>query len=233
MGTGFSIHVITENLKFSAAHFIAYAGFREPLHGHNYQVGVRVEGSLAATGYVLDFGLVKKITRKIVAPLDERTIIPGNSDCLAIEKIGNELSVRYGNDRFAFPLSDVAILPIVHSSAEELARFIWTELRDALPDQTHSSASHELMDPSSDPRFQLWAWGGKMHMVPEGWRLPSTDVKATWNLWHFGHVHCCTPNRNLRCFGVAYAGSATGHAQDVLGVRRYAGADRHVSKRCG
>jgi 6-pyruvoyltetrahydropterin/6-carboxytetrahydropterin synthase len=142
MGTGFSIHVITENLKFSAAHFIAYAGFREPLHGHNYQVGVRVEGNLAATGYVLDFGLVKKITRKIIAPLDERTIIPGNSDCLAIEKIGDELSVRYGNDRFAFPLSDVAILPIVHSSAEELARFIWTELRDALRAQ---NALSEIM----------------------------------------------------------------------------------------
>jgi hypothetical protein len=74
-----------------------------------------------------------------------------------------------------------------------------TELRDALPDQTHSSASHELMDPSSDPRFQLWAWGGKMHMVPEGWRLPSTDVKATWNLWHFGHVHDhIRPLRHLR-----------------------------------
>lgn len=26
-------------------------------------------------------------------------------------------------------------------------------------------------------------------MVPEGWRFPSTDVKSTWNLWHFGHVH--------------------------------------------
>jgi hypothetical protein len=26
-------------------------------------------------------------------------------------------------------------------------------------------------------------------MVPEGWRFPSTDVKATWNLRHFGHVH--------------------------------------------
>jgi 6-pyruvoyl-tetrahydropterin synthase len=132
MGTGFSIHVITENLKFSAAHFIAYPGFREPLHGHNYQVGVRVEGNLDATGYVLDFGLIKKVTREITGRLEERTIIPGNSDCLAIERIGNELSVRYGSDRFVFPLSDVAILPIVHSSAEELARFIWTELHDAL-----------------------------------------------------------------------------------------------------
>jgi 6-pyruvoyl-tetrahydropterin synthase len=132
MKSGFSIHVTKENLKFSAAHFIAYPGFREPLHGHNYQVGVRVEGRLAATGYVLDFGLIKKVTKEIADRLDERTIIPGNSDCLKIECVGDELSVLYGNDHFAFPVGDVAILPIVHSSAEELARYIWNELHNAL-----------------------------------------------------------------------------------------------------
>ena len=75
----FSIHVAKENLKFSAAHFIAYRGFREPLHGHNYQVAIRVEGNLAGTGYVIDFGLIKKLTKEIVDRLDERTIIPANS----------------------------------------------------------------------------------------------------------------------------------------------------------
>jgi hypothetical protein len=25
-------------------------------------------------------------------------------------------------------------------------------------------------------------------VVPENWLFPSTDMKATWNLWHFGHV---------------------------------------------
>ena len=63
------------------------------------------------------------------------------------------------------------------------------EIRDALPAATHTPASPESTDPLADPRFQLWMWRGKMHMVPEGWRFPSTDVKATWNLWHFGHVH--------------------------------------------
>jgi 6-pyruvoyl-tetrahydropterin synthase len=129
---GFSIHVSKENLKFSAAHFIAYPGFREPLHGHNYQVGVRVEGRLAETGYVLDFGVIKKATKEIADRLDERTIIPAKSDCLTIARDGDQLSVRYGNDHFAFPVSDVAILPIAHSSAEELARYIWDELRGAL-----------------------------------------------------------------------------------------------------
>lgn len=130
--SGFSIYVAKENLKFSAAHFIAYPGFREPLHGHNYQVAVRVEGRLAATGYVLDFGLIKKLTKEIVDRLDERTIIPSKSDCLEIENTKDVVRVRYEQDQFVFPASDVAMLPLMHSSAEELARFIWDELCAAL-----------------------------------------------------------------------------------------------------
>ena len=132
MKSGFSVQVAKENLKFSAAHFIAYPGFREALHGHNYQVGVSIEGRLGATGYVLDFGLIKQVTKEIVDRLDERTIIPANSDSLTITRAGEEISVLYGNDRFAFPLNDVVLLPITHSSAEELARYLCGELRDAL-----------------------------------------------------------------------------------------------------
>jgi 6-pyruvoyltetrahydropterin/6-carboxytetrahydropterin synthase len=125
----FSIHVAKENLKFSAAHFIAYPGFREPLHGHNYQVGVYVEGRLAKTGYVIDFGLIKKLTKEIVDRLDERTIIPGNSDCLTIDAAKDgKIKIRYERDEFVLPAADVCVVPIVHSSAEELARYIWDEL---------------------------------------------------------------------------------------------------------
>ena len=129
MSSGFSIYVAKENLKFSAAHFIAYPGFREPLHGHNYQVGVRVEGKLASTGYVIDFGLIKKIVKSIVDSIDERTIVPAKSDCLKIDRPNQrQVRVRYESDEFVFPANDVAMLPIVHSSAEELARYIWAEL---------------------------------------------------------------------------------------------------------
>lgn len=132
MSSGFSIQVAKENLKFSSAHFIAYPGFREPLHGHNYQVGVRLEGRLTGTGYVLDFGLVKQLTKQIVDRLDERTLIPASSDCLEIERDEDRVVVRYEREEFVFPARDVALLPIVHSSAEELARFIWQELHAAL-----------------------------------------------------------------------------------------------------
>ncbi len=129
----FSIHVAKENLKFSAAHFIAYPGFREPLHGHNYQVGVYVEGRLAKTGYVIDFGLIKQLTKQIVDRLDEHTIVPTNSDCLTVEGPTNGVvRIRYENDEFVLPEADVRMVPIVHSSAEELARYVWEELAAAL-----------------------------------------------------------------------------------------------------
>lgn len=132
MSAGFSIHVAKENLKFSAAHFIAYPGFREPLHGHNYQVGVTVEGRLMGTGYVLDFSLVKRATKEIVDRLDERTLIPADSDCLQVESRSGAIVIRYERDEFTLPAADVCLLPIVHTSAEELARYIWNQLHAAL-----------------------------------------------------------------------------------------------------
>ena len=46
--------------KFNAAHFVAFPGFRERLHGHNYAVAVRLRGAVSdADGYVLDFGDIK------------------------------------------------------------------------------------------------------------------------------------------------------------------------------
>ncbi len=132
MSSGFSIHVAKENLKFSAAHFIAYPGFREPLHGHNYQVGVKVEGGLRGTGYVLDFGVVKQATKEIVDRLDERTLIPADSDCLTVEPRAGAIAIRYERDEFLLPAADVCLLPIMHTSAEELARYIWNQLHAAL-----------------------------------------------------------------------------------------------------
>ena len=50
----FSIHVAKENLKFSAAHFIAYPGFREALHGHLDQFAAGVEAFARESGMRYD-----------------------------------------------------------------------------------------------------------------------------------------------------------------------------------
>ena len=128
----FKVHVTKDYLKFNAAHFIAYPGFRERLHGHNYRVSVDIEGALGAQGYVVDFGIVKKVARSICDRLDERTILPMQSDCLTFREEGAQMVVHYEDDEFRFPLTDVIRLPIVHSSAEELARYLAGELRSEL-----------------------------------------------------------------------------------------------------
>jgi hypothetical protein len=76
-----------------------------------------------------------------------------------------------------------------------------TELRDAIPAAaTSTSLSLSATDDPTDPRFIMRPWkDGQLHMVPEGWRLPAVDVKATWNLWHHGHVQDrIRPLRKLR-----------------------------------
>ncbi len=129
----YSVVVAKDYLKFAAAHFIAYPGFREPLHGHNYQVSVRVEAELGADGYVLDFGVVKRVAKALCEELDERVIVPAESDCLAVvaDDAHVEMTTAEG-DRFAFPRRDCVVLPIVHSSAEELAAYLLERLRAAL-----------------------------------------------------------------------------------------------------
>lgn len=133
MDQAFRVHVAKDYLKFSAAHFIAYRGFREPLHGHNYQMSVRVEAALGPDGYVLDFGLVKRLAKALCEELDERVVVPVRSDCLTVREEGDVVSLTTETgDHFAFPRADVRLLPIVHSSAEELAAYLLERLRAAL-----------------------------------------------------------------------------------------------------
>ena len=131
----FRVHVTKDYLKFSAAHFIAYPGFRERLHGHNYRVSVGVDGPLGRQGYVVDFGVVKRIARRLCEQLDERLLIPAKSDCLRVREENGSVIVRYEDDEFRFPSGDVLLLPIVHSSAEELAQYLAAELRRALAEE--------------------------------------------------------------------------------------------------
>ncbi len=128
----YRVQVTKDYLKFSAAHFIAYPGFREALHGHNYRVSIAAEGPLGAQGYVVDFGVVKRIARRLCDRLDERTLVPVDSDCLRISEDGPSVVVRYEQDEFRFPKTDVALLPIVHTSVEELSRYLAGELEREL-----------------------------------------------------------------------------------------------------
>jgi len=129
----YEVFVSKDYFKFNAAHFMAYPGFRERLHGHNYRVSVRIEGELGAEGYVVDFGDIKSAARTICESINERTIIPMESDCLDIERRDGQVELRTEDGaRFSFPEDDCALLPIRHSSAEELAAHVCERLLSTL-----------------------------------------------------------------------------------------------------
>ncbi|OWZ19501.1 RNA helicase [Phytophthora megakarya] len=126
------VHVSKDYMKFNAAHFIAYKGFRERLHGHNYQLAVTITGQVGPDGYVVDFGEIKKISRVICKDLNESFLVPMNSDALKISFDGTNVHIlTEDNAKFSFPKADCSLLPIVHSSAEELAIYISNQLIDA------------------------------------------------------------------------------------------------------
>ena len=129
MSGSYEVFVSKDNFKFNAAHFMAYPGFRERLHGHNYRVGVCLEGKLGSDGYVVDFGDIKRATRAICETLNERVIVPMKSDCITIEKRdGQILMTCEDQSRFSMPEADCVLLPIAHSSAEELSAYICEQL---------------------------------------------------------------------------------------------------------
>jgi 6-pyruvoyltetrahydropterin/6-carboxytetrahydropterin synthase len=134
MTASFEVFVSKESFKFNAAHFIAYRGFRERLHGHNYRVSVRMEGPLGDDGYVVDFGDIKRAAREVCERLNERVIVPMLSDVITIRVEAGQVHLTCEDGtRFSFPEADCVLLDIKHSSAEELATFLGEQLRAALP----------------------------------------------------------------------------------------------------
>lgn len=142
--TNFEVYVAKADFKFNAAHFVAFQGFRERLHGHNYTVAVRLLGSrqISRDGYVLDFGDVKKYVKVICKRLNERFLCPTESDVIDVQIVdsANENGIKSKSvilicedgAKFVIPHDDCAMLPIVHATVEEMAIYIWGEIIDGL-----------------------------------------------------------------------------------------------------
>ena len=90
---------------FAAGHALrGYKGKCENVHGHNYRVQVTVEGDrLDSIGLLVDFADLKKSIRGVVARLDHRFL--------------NDLEPFTG----------------LNPSAENIARYFYDEMADALP----------------------------------------------------------------------------------------------------
>jgi len=136
MSRRFSIEVAKDYFNFASAHFLVFAdGKREPLHGHNYQVSVALEGELDRAGVVLDFIAFKPVVKQVCDSLDHRTLIQTESPNVAVRQQRKEVEIRYKKQRLILPRTDVVLLPLVNTSTELLAEYVANRIRQKVRQQ--------------------------------------------------------------------------------------------------
>lgn len=123
---------------FCAGHFITLADdVCEPVHGHNWTVGVDVEGSPDAHGMVVDFIALRDTVTAIVTGLDHKMLLPTGNRFLAVETAqgplgGEEVTVRFADRRWVFPAEECVLLPVANTTAEWIAGWIGGRLIESL-----------------------------------------------------------------------------------------------------
>jgi len=152
-------HKITierNTLRFAAAHFATFEGQCEPLHGHNYEVTVEVEGELTEDSWVIDFRLVKEIVRGICQELDHKFLLQRDSKALTIDEGMSNWKVRFLERGWVFPKSDVLPLPIDNTTAERLAEYFAGRLRAALSERGATNVTSITVGIEEQPGQAGW-----------------------------------------------------------------------------
>lgn len=132
MHTSRRITVERNRLRFAAAHMATFGGACEPLHGHNYDVFIELEGPLTEDAWVWDFGATKRAARELVELLDHKFLLQRRSPHLEIRELPDSWEVGFGAKTYRFPASDVLPLPILNSTAECIAEWFAGELLQRL-----------------------------------------------------------------------------------------------------
>lgn len=118
---------VSKEFSFDMAHILdGHDGKCQNLHGHTYKLQVEVCGELvqsgAKKGMVIDFTDVKSVVKAVILDKMDHAFIydtTSEREC-KIANLLNELNSK----TFGIP---------VRTTAEEMARFIFNQLKDKLP----------------------------------------------------------------------------------------------------
>ena len=129
----YRVELEKEQLIFSAAHFITFAGnICESLHGHNYRLKCLVEAELDANHYVIDFIALRDFLLKVTRELDHKVLLPTQHTMIRVEQNEQEIEARFENRRWVFPVEDCVLLPVANTTAEQIAGWILERLVNEL-----------------------------------------------------------------------------------------------------
>jgi 6-pyruvoyltetrahydropterin/6-carboxytetrahydropterin synthase len=158
----FAIEVAKDYFNFASAHFLVFAnGQREALHGHNYQVAVKLEGELDRAGVVLDFLTFKPLVKRVCDDLDHRTLIQSQSPALKVLKQHDTIAVHYRKQKILLPKRDVILLPLANTSTELLAEYIAKQLQRRVRRQFPAANIHCMEVAVEEARGQRGVFRGE------------------------------------------------------------------------
>ena len=133
----FRVQLQKEQLVFSSAHFITFAGdICECLHGHNYGLRAEVAGSLDENNYVIDFIAFRDTLAAIAKQLGHHVLLPTEHPLIQVRCEGDEVITTFRQKRWVFPAEDCVLLPIGNTTAERIAEWIAAQVHQRLKPQT-------------------------------------------------------------------------------------------------
>ncbi|QVJ03299.1 6-carboxytetrahydropterin synthase [Nocardiopsis eucommiae] len=118
---------------FGAAHAGLHQGRFEALHGHTYTCRLDLVGTLDPEGVVTDFVPVRQALAEAIAPLQRRTLMPAHAPApVRLHHEDGMFVIEDGHRRFALPVQDVVLLPVVNTSTELLGQYLLDQVRPHL-----------------------------------------------------------------------------------------------------
>lgn len=162
MAEEFSVRLHKEQLVFSAAHFITFAGnICERLHGHNWGVAAEVTGPLDENHYVVDFIALRDTLLKLIGELDHRMLLPTEHPRIRVVEQGAEIEARFEDRRWVFPKDDCVLLPLANTTAELLAQYLGRRLLKTLAADHHFRPTRLVLEiDENHGQWGRWTYAG-------------------------------------------------------------------------
>jgi len=94
----------------------------------------------------MDFRELENHLESIASKIDHRLLIPDNNPGIETSSQDGYTDIRAGRKRYLVPTVDLVLLPLINSTAEEIGRWVFSELSKKLPEDVklHSVSVQEV-----------------------------------------------------------------------------------------
>lgn len=114
-------------LTISCAHFLVFGdGSRETVHGHSYRF--LVTATVPQHGGEAYQDMLVRDVRQLLERLDRRLLLPTRNELCKVVSSKDMVEIVVGKERMTLTARDVAMVDVVNTTTEEIARLVATWL---------------------------------------------------------------------------------------------------------